>query len=148
VFVCLHHPATLERFKMTATFDIRSNYVQIINGQSSPTEATRHGLNPATLEALPDVPVATPEDLDKAADAAKAAFKIWSATPFEDRKKAVLAYADAIEAYRDEFRDLLITEQGKPVFLSYLTRNILHIANSISIRSSRQPSRLIMLSYG
>ncbi|KAJ5767656.1 hypothetical protein N7533_000239 [Penicillium manginii] len=105
---------------MTATFDIRSNYVQIINGQSSPTEATRHGLNPATLEALPNVPVATPEDLDKAADAAKAAFKIWSATPFEDRKKAVLAYADAIEAYRDEFRDLLITEQGKPIFQATL----------------------------
>ncbi|CAG7990882.1 unnamed protein product [Penicillium nalgiovense] len=102
---------------MTVDFDLRSNYVQIINGKSSPTEVTRHGLNPATLETLPEVPVATPECLDKAADAAKAAFKIWSATPYEDRKKAVLAYADAIDQYRDEFRDLLITEQGKPATL-------------------------------
>jgi acyl-CoA reductase-like NAD-dependent aldehyde dehydrogenase len=100
---------------MTVDFDLRSNYVQIINGKSSPTALTRHGLNPATLEALPEVPVATPKDLDNAADAAKAAFKIWSATPYEDRKKAVLAYADAIDQYSDQFRDLLITEQGKPV---------------------------------
>lgn len=100
---------------MTVDFDLRSNYVQIIDGKSSPTKITRHGVNPATLEALPEVPVATPEDLDKAADAAKAAFKIWSTTPYEDRKKAVLAYADAIEHHLDEFRDLLVTEQGKPV---------------------------------
>ncbi|OQE18948.1 hypothetical protein PENFLA_c020G06533 [Penicillium flavigenum] len=108
---------------MTVDFDLRSNYVQIINGKSSPTEVTRHGLNPATLETLPEVPVATPEDLDKAADAAKAAFKIWSATPYEDRKKAVLAYADAIDQYCDEFRDLLITEQGKPIFQATLETN-------------------------
>ncbi|CAG7931451.1 unnamed protein product [Penicillium olsonii] len=105
---------------MTVDFDLRSNYVQIINGKASPTEVTRHGLNPATLEALPEVPVATPEDLDRAADAAKAAFKLWSATPYEDRKKAVLAYADAIEQYSDQFRDLLITEQGKPSFQATL----------------------------
>ncbi|KAJ5778278.1 hypothetical protein N7520_001524 [Penicillium odoratum] len=101
---------------MIVDFDLRSDYVQIINGKSSPTSATRHGLNPATLEELPEVPVATPEDLDRATDAAKAAFKIWSTTPYEDRKKAVLAYADAIEQYSDQFRDLLITEQGKPIF--------------------------------
>lgn len=105
---------------MTVDFDLRSNYVQIINGKSSPTEFTRHGLNPATLEALPEVPVATPEDLDKATTAGKAAFKLWSATPYEDRKKAVLAYADAIDQYSDQFRDLLVTEQGKPVCHHYL----------------------------
>ncbi|KAJ5703236.1 hypothetical protein N7488_010784 [Penicillium malachiteum] len=100
---------------MTSQFDLRSNYVQIINGVSHSTEFTRHGLNPATLEVLPEVPVATPEDLDKAVAAGKAAFKLWSAWAYEDRKTAVLAYADAIEQYSDQFRDLLITEQGKPI---------------------------------
>ncbi|KAJ5911864.1 uncharacterized protein N7473_001167 [Penicillium subrubescens] len=79
---------------MTVDFDLRSNFVQIINGKSSPTEFTRHGLNPATLEVLP-----------------------------EDRKKAVLAYADAIDEYSDQFRDLLITEQGKPIFQATLETN-------------------------
>ncbi|KAJ6028848.1 hypothetical protein N7540_004424 [Penicillium herquei] len=101
---------------MTIDFYLGSNYVQIIDGESSPTEFTRHGLNPATLEVLPEVPVATPEDLDKAVAAGKAAFKLWSTTPYEDRKKSVLAYADAIAQYSDQFRDLLITEQGKPIF--------------------------------
>ncbi|CAG7938584.1 unnamed protein product [Penicillium nalgiovense] len=112
---------------MTVDFDLRSNYVQIINGKSSPTALTRHGLNPATLEALPEVPVETPKDLDDAADAAKAAFKIWSVTPYEDRKKAVLAYVDAIDQYSDQFRDLLITEQGKPI-----SQATLETANSIN----------------
>lgn len=103
---------------MTVDFDLLSNYVQIINGKASLTDVARHGPNPATLEALPEVPVAIPEDLDNA-DAVKAAFKLWSVTPYEGRKKAVLAYADAIDQNRDQFRDLLITEQGKPVCLTF-----------------------------
>jgi acyl-CoA reductase-like NAD-dependent aldehyde dehydrogenase len=97
--------------------DLGSNYVQIINGKSAPTEHVRHGINPASLEPKPDVPVATQADLDRAVDAAKAAFKKWSRVPYEERRAAVLAFADAIDAQRTEFRDLLISEQGKPVRL-------------------------------
>ncbi|KAJ5873849.1 uncharacterized protein N7529_002279 [Penicillium soppii] len=100
---------------MTVEFDLKSIYVQIIKGKSAPTKVTRHGLNPATLEALPEVPIATPDDLDSAVDAAKAAYKLWSTTPYEDRKKAVVAYADALDQYKDQFRDLLVAEQGKPI---------------------------------
>lgn len=91
------------------------NFVQIIDGQSTPTSKTRHGVNPATLEAKAEVPVATQENLDKAAEAGKRAFKKWSKVPAEERLKAVLAWADAVDALKDEFRDLLISEQGKPV---------------------------------
>ncbi|KAJ5731822.1 hypothetical protein N7493_003303 [Penicillium malachiteum] len=86
---------------MTVEFDARSKYVQIINCKSHSTELTRHGLNPTTLEALSEVPVATPGDhLDKAVAAGKncrqalVCARAWS---YEDRKKAILAYADAIE---------------------------------------------------
>lgn len=95
--------------------DMHSDYIQIINGKSAPTAESRHGLNPATLEPKAKVPVATKDDLDNAVKAAKTAFKTWSKVPYEDRRKAVLAYADAIESLRTEFRDLLISEQGKPV---------------------------------
>lgn len=95
--------------------DFQDNFVHIINGKSTPTKATRHGVNPATLAPLAEVPVATQDDLNNAVTAAKAAFKIWSKTPYEDRRGAVLAFADAIDSLRAEFRDLLITEQGKPV---------------------------------
>ncbi|KAM0452340.1 hypothetical protein ACHAO4_005551 [Trichoderma viride] len=95
--------------------DFQGNFVQIINGKSAPTSKTRHGINPATLKPRPEVPVATEEDVDKAVEAGKAAFKKWRKVTYEERKAAVLAYADAIEKFQTEFRDLLISEQGKPI---------------------------------
>lgn len=95
--------------------DFKGNFVQIIGGKASPTEATRHGINPANKKPLWDVPLCTKGDVDRAAEAGKEAFKTWSQVPYEERQKAVLAYADALEKHKTEFRDLLITEQGKPV---------------------------------
>lgn len=95
--------------------DFKGNFVQIINGKASPTEASRNGVNPANKTPLWDVPLATKADVDRAAEAGKEAFKTWSQVPYEERKKAVLAYADAVEKYKNEFRDLVVTEQGKAV---------------------------------
>lgn len=100
---------------MATSLDLKSSYVQIVNGQSAPTATTRHGLNPANGQALPEVPVATEADLDRAVQCAKAAFRGWSATPYEQRRRAVLAFADAIEENYTGFRELLTLEQGKPV---------------------------------
>ncbi|KAI8170011.1 putative aldehyde dehydrogenase FUS7 [Colletotrichum sp. SAR 10_70] len=97
------------------TLSFSDHFVQIINGKASRTEKSRNGINPANLTAKAEVPVATREDLDLAVAAAKDAFKTWSKVPYEDRKKAVLAYADAVDSYRTQFRDLLISEQGKPI---------------------------------
>jgi acyl-CoA reductase-like NAD-dependent aldehyde dehydrogenase len=98
-----------------AKLDLTSAYVQTIDGKASPTETTRNGINPANLQALPKVPVATPEDLDRAVAAGKKAFKAWSKVPLDERRKALHAYADAIEGVQNEFRDLLVAEGGKPV---------------------------------
>jgi acyl-CoA reductase-like NAD-dependent aldehyde dehydrogenase len=133
---------------MTVEFDLKSIYVQIIKGKSAPTKVTRHGLNPATLEALPEVPVATPDDLDSAVDAAKVAYKLWSTTPYEDRKKAVVAYADALDQYKDQFRDLLVAEQGKPVSDRYLVPNIRARFKSASNRFRKHPRRQKPPYYG
>lgn len=95
--------------------EFHDNFVQIINGKSASTKATHRGINPATLEPMANVPVATQDDLNHAVTAAKTASKVWSRTPYEDRRSAVLAFANAIESLRSEFRDLLISEQGKPV---------------------------------
>ncbi|KAL4910574.1 hypothetical protein BDW74DRAFT_141403 [Aspergillus multicolor] len=97
------------------TFDIHSTFQNTINGQLSSTKETRHGINPATGEANPDVPVSTQEDVDKAVAAGQEAFKTWSEKPFEERVKALRAYADAIEEHAAEFAKLLVREQGKPI---------------------------------
>ena len=70
-------------------------------------------MNPATGEPNPSVPLSTQKDLDSAVAAAKKAYKTWSQTTFEDRRKRLLAYGDALETYREDFVNLLIAEQGK-----------------------------------
>lgn len=95
--------------------DFQDKFVQIINGKGAAGEKTRNGVNPATLEPKKPVPVATPDDLDRAVNAAKTALKDWSRTPYEKRRDAVLAFADAVESHKTSFRDLLVSEQGKPV---------------------------------
>ena len=77
------------------------------------TAETRHGVNPATGEPNPPVPVSTRKDLDDAVAAAKKAQKLWAKTTFEERRAKLHAYLEAFETYRDDFVQLLITEQGK-----------------------------------
>jgi acyl-CoA reductase-like NAD-dependent aldehyde dehydrogenase len=87
----------------------------VINNQLTSTATTRHSINPATSRPNPEVPVSTQEDLDKAVKAARDAFKTWSKTSFEERRKALHAYADAIDANADGFAKTLTMEQGKPL---------------------------------
>jgi acyl-CoA reductase-like NAD-dependent aldehyde dehydrogenase len=47
--------------------------------------------------------------------AAGAASKSWAKTSFDDRRKALLAWADAIDANTDGFAKTLTMEQGKPL---------------------------------
>ncbi|KAL4981329.1 aldehyde dehydrogenase domain-containing protein [Aspergillus falconensis] len=97
------------------TFSVFDNFQNTINGEQTSTAEKRHGINPATGEPNADVPVATKEDVDRAVAAAQEAFKTWSEVPFEERRKAVLAFADAVEEYADDFSKLLVQEQGKPL---------------------------------
>ncbi|OLN96784.1 putative aldehyde dehydrogenase, partial [Colletotrichum chlorophyti] len=99
----------------SADFTVDRDFVQIIDGRQSSTEHSRHGVNPANLEPKPDVPLATHDDVDRAVTAARLAFKTWSKVPYGKRREAVLSYANAIDSLRGDFRDLLISEQGKPI---------------------------------
>lgn len=97
-------------------FDVFANFRNTINGKSSSTKETRHGINPATATPNAEVPVSTPQDVEDAVSAGKAAFQSWSMTPYSERKTAVLAFADALEHHAKDFAKLLTQEQGKPVW--------------------------------
>ncbi|KAJ6584965.1 aldehyde dehydrogenase-like protein [Mycena capillaripes] len=103
---------------MAPQIDITSYPGNIINGQFVPTSKTRHSIDPATEEALYEVPVATKEDLDSAVQHARTAFTAWSKTSFDERAKLLLAFADAIEENRAELAKLQTMEQGKPLSLA------------------------------
>ncbi|KIV84941.1 hypothetical protein PV11_00686 [Exophiala sideris] len=95
--------------------DVFNGFYNTINGKSTTTDKTRHSINPATGKPNPEVPVSTQKDVDDAVAAAKEAFKSWSKVPWEERKKAVLAFADALEAHTEDFAKMLTKEQGKPI---------------------------------
>lgn len=104
---------------MAPKLNIEAYPGNIINNEFVPTPKTRHSFDPATNSALYEVPVAREEDLDAAVKAARVAFKSWSVTPFSERAKLLLAFADAVEANRDDLEKLLTKEQGKPLSLSH-----------------------------
>jgi acyl-CoA reductase-like NAD-dependent aldehyde dehydrogenase len=78
------------------------------------TTKTRHGIDPSTGEDLPEVPVATQQDVDEAVKHARQAFKPWAKRSYDDRASYILKLADAIEAQFDDFKSWLIKESGKP----------------------------------
>lgn len=87
----------------------------MINNELAATATTRHSINPANSQPNPPVPVSTHEDLDRAVEAARDAFKKWSKTSFDERRAALSDYADAIDANADGFAKTLTMEQGKPL---------------------------------
>ena len=69
----------------------------LIGGALEDGDSVMDVINPATEAVLAKAPRASKAQLDKAVAAAKAAFPAWSATPIDERKKALLAMADAIQ---------------------------------------------------
>jgi len=92
-----------------------NTYQNVIDGILESTKETRHSINPATGKPNPEVPVSTPEDVDRAVAAAQKAFPTWAQTSWADRKKALLAFADGLEKNKEPFAKMLTQEQGKPV---------------------------------
>ncbi len=72
-------------------------------------------VDPASGEAIGEVPMASAADLDEALDAADKGFKVWRATP-ADQRSAVLKKAAALLRERAQpIARLLTMEQGKPL---------------------------------
>ncbi|MBB1488053.1 aldehyde dehydrogenase family protein [Oceanospirillum sp. D5] len=90
-----------------------------INGQSVQGEAEPLDvLNPATEEVIVTVNNASVAQLDAAVDAAKQAFSSWQYSSHDDRKQALNRIADNIENNAAELAEIVVKEQGKPMFLA------------------------------
>lgn len=87
----------------------------LIGGQLVDGDQTMAVLNPATEEPVASCARASKAQLDQAVAAAKAAFPAWAATSIDERRKVLVAMADAIQANVPELARLLTQEQGKPL---------------------------------
>jgi len=79
------------------------------------TETDEHILNPKTGETVLDLPEASTAQIDKAVDAAEAAFASWSQTTPAQRSNYLLKIADAIEKDANGFAALESLNCGKPI---------------------------------
>jgi betaine-aldehyde dehydrogenase len=71
-----------------------------------------------TEEVMATIPAGTAEDVDKAAQAAAAAFPEWSATPAEERAKALFQIADGLSARSEQIAETISREVGMPKSLA------------------------------
>ena len=78
-------------------------------------QATFEVLNPHDLSRLAEVAEAREADVDRAVDAAAAAFPAWSRTPASERGRLLLRLADAIEANAAELARLETLDTGHPI---------------------------------
>ena len=92
-----------------------SEFKLLIGGELEAGDAVMDVINPATEAPVAQCPRASKAQLDRAVAAAKAAFPAWSRTPIEDRRKALIAIADVVQANIQELARLLTQEQGKPL---------------------------------
>ena len=87
-----------------------------IDGEPVGSEAeTESVLNPATGEELARAANSSPEDVDRAVRAARAAFGAWSETTPARRAQALLAMADIVEEHGEELARAEAMNAGKPI---------------------------------
>ncbi len=89
-------------------------YKNLINGKMIDNGEWLDVVNPATEEVIGQVPACGQAELDAAVSAARAAFKTWKKTSFDERRTAIRAIGKAISDNTDELFRLLTAEQGKP----------------------------------
>src|SRR3954466_1787541 len=75
-------------------------------------------INPTTEEVIGRIPEGTPEDVDRAVAAARAAFEVWSQVPIEQRADACAGVSAKLAERGDELAALIASELGMPLTLS------------------------------
>jgi len=69
--------------------------------------------NPATGEAVAEIPRCTAEEISAAVEAAQKAFPAWSRTPVVQRGKVLFKFRELMEAHSRELVGLITEENGK-----------------------------------
>ncbi|MEV0210077.1 NAD-dependent succinate-semialdehyde dehydrogenase [Streptomyces sp. NPDC050788] len=72
-------------------------------------------VNPATEEAIGDVPLAIIADLDRALEAADRGFRVWRGTSIAERSRILHTAADLLTERAAEVGRIMTREQGKPL---------------------------------
>src|SRR5258708_24890748 len=75
-------------------------------------------INSTTEEVMGRIPEGTPEDIDRAVAAARAAFESWSATSAVERAAFLQKISAALVARQNEIAEIIASEVGMPLPLA------------------------------
>src|SRR5213083_2445519 len=94
-----------------------SSYKNLVGGEwvDSASGETMEVLNPATGEAIAEVPRGTGEDVERAVAAAKKALPEWLETTPGERAEVLLKLADLLDEHAEELAELESQNVGKPL---------------------------------
>ncbi|MEV4159686.1 aldehyde dehydrogenase family protein [Nonomuraea dietziae] len=95
--------------------DIKPSYGLFINGEFVPGSSSFKTVNPANEEVLAEVAVASSDDVDRAVQAARKAFGVWSSMPGAERAKYLFRIARIIQERARELAVLESLDNGKPI---------------------------------
>jgi acyl-CoA reductase-like NAD-dependent aldehyde dehydrogenase len=70
--------------------------------------------NPATLEKITELPIASPEEVAEAVERARKAQAIWRARSFAERAELLYRFRDLLIDDQERLADILTSESGKP----------------------------------
>nr|WP_321510306.1 CoA-acylating methylmalonate-semialdehyde dehydrogenase [uncultured Hyphomonas sp.] len=79
----------------------------------STTENVLTVMNPATGEQTASVPIATPDEVEAAVNAARKAFPAWSETTPIKRARIMFRFRELLEANQENIAQLITSEHGK-----------------------------------
>src|SRR3712207_6008995 len=71
-------------------------------------------INPATEESIEEIPISSREDLERAAQRARQAFKEWRAISGLERAELFHEIANNLRGHADEIAEVMTREGGKP----------------------------------
>src|SRR5712671_3240479 len=105
------HPNRKQALK---TARLAAGFPNIVNGQRIDSPRTIKISDPVTGEKLASVTDAQKDGLDQAAQAAKAAFPLWSSKPWNERRDLLANAMEELKAHTDELCTILTAEGGRP----------------------------------
>ncbi len=92
-----------------------NQYAMCVNGTWLEGGEQMPVLNPATEETIAQVPVASPEDVERALQAAKAAQPGWARLTGVERGNILRNWGHLVEQNKEELARILSQEEGKPL---------------------------------
>ncbi len=130
-----------------------------INGAISSANGQKMDIiSPGTGEVISQVTYCTPDELDKAVSAARAAFNSWSSMPVKERVQIFYRYKTLLEQHIDELSMIVHLENGKTIseakaeieksievtefacsLPQLITGELLEVSNGVECRSERKP---------